>query len=96
MNINAMMAQAKKMQAEMEKAQAEIAKKEFVVEKQGVSVKIGGDLKIKSININEALVDPEDKDILEDLMIIAINEAIELVEEAKASSAPQIPSGMPF
>lgn len=96
MNINAMMAQAKKMQAEMEKSKAELAKKEFKVEKQGVTLVITGDKKIKSININEILIDPEDKDILEDLMVIAFNDAIELVNEAEAALAPEMPTGMPF
>lgn len=96
MNMNAMMAQAKKMQAEMEQAQAALAKKEFKVEKQGVTVVVLGSKVVKSINVNEILVDPEDKDILEDLIVIAINEAMEMVDEAQAAAAPQMPAGMPF
>ena len=96
MNINAMMAQAKKMQADMEKAQAELAKKEFKVEKQGVTVILLGDKKIKSINVNEILVDPEDKDILEDLIVIAINEAMDQIDEEANASTPSMPAGMPF
>ena len=74
----------------------ELDKKEFKVEKQGVTLIMMGNKKIKSIDINEILVDPEDKDILEDLMIIAFNEAIEMIEEEEAASAPQAPNGMPF
>lgn len=96
MNINAMMAQAKKLQADMEKAQAELSKKEFKVEKQGVSVVLSGDKKIKKIEVNEILVDPEDKDILEDLIVIAINEAMELIDQETAANSPQMPAGMPF
>ena len=96
MNINAMMAQAKKMQAEVEKAQAELAKKEFTIEKQGVTVTLFGNKTIKSINVNEILVDPEDKDILEDLIVIAINEGMEQIDEVQAELAPKAPSGMPF
>ena len=96
MNINLMMQQAKKMQADMEAAKKELDKKEFKVEKQGVTLIMMGNKKIKSIDINEILVDPEDKDILEDLMIIAFNEAIEMIEEEEASNAPQAPAGMPF
>ena len=96
MNINAMMAQAKKMQAEMEKAQAEIEKKEFVVEKQGTKVTMLGNFKIKKIEINEVLIDPEDKDLLEDMVLITVNEAIELVQAEKENAAPKMPTGMPF
>ena len=96
MNMNAMMAQAKKMQAEMEEAQAALTTKEFKVEKQGVTVTVFGNKKVKKIEINEILVDPEDKDILEDLMIIAINEAFDLVDEAQEAATPKMPSGMPF
>ena len=96
MNMNAMMAQAKKMQAEMEMAQAELSQKEFKIEKQGVTVVVLGNKTIKSINANEILVDPEDKDILEDLIVIAINEAMEKIDEVQAEGAPKMPGGMPF
>ncbi|WKX02605.1 YbaB/EbfC family nucleoid-associated protein [Candidatus Mycoplasma mahonii] len=97
MNMNAMIQQAKKMQEEMEKSKKKLALKEFTVEKQGVTLVITGDKRIKSININEALVDPEDKDILEDLMIIAFNDAIKLIEEEETLMTPTMPGGgMPF
>lgn len=96
MNIKAMMAQAKKMQAEMEKGKASLAAKEFKVEKQGVTLIVTGDRKIKTININEILVDPEDKDILEDLMVIAFNDAMDMISEAEAELTPEVPTGMPF
>ena len=96
MNIKTMMAQAKKMQAEMEKGKAELASKEFKVEKQGVTLVVTGDRKIKSININEILVDPEDKDILEDLMVIAFNDAMDIIDAAEAELSPDMPTGMPF
>lgn len=96
MNINAMMQQAKKMQEEMESAQKLLHAKEFTVEKQGVTIVMTGDKKVKSIDINEILVDPEDKELLEDLMIIAFNDIIELITEAEAANAPSAPAGMPF
>ncbi|NQZ66163.1 MAG: YbaB/EbfC family nucleoid-associated protein [Mycoplasmatales bacterium] len=96
MNVNAMMAQAKKMQAEMEEAKAKLAVKEFKVEKQGVTVVVLGNKKIKSIDANEVLLDPEDKDILEDLIVIAINEAMDEIEAESAAMTPSMPGGMPF
>ena len=89
MNMNEIMKQAKKMQAEMEIKQNELAKQEFVVEKQGVTIKIMGDKTIKSIDINEFLIDPEDKETLEDLMIIAFNDAIKIVNDEEDKLAPK-------
>ena len=97
MNINLMMQQAKKMQEELETKKKELSKKEFVVEKQGITVVMMGDRKLKSVAINDVLIDPEDKDILEDLTVIAINEAIDKINEAEAEiQSSAMPSGMPF
>ena len=95
MNMNAMMAQAKKMQAEMEASKSLVEKQEFKIEKQGVTVVLSGTRKVKSINVNDALIDIEDKDILEDLIVIAINEALDQIEEAFDAATPSAP-GMPF
>ena len=89
MNMNEIMKQAKRMQAEMEIKQNELAKQEFVVEKQGVTIKIMGDKTIKSIDINEFLIDPDDKETLEDLMIIAFNDAIQIVNDEEEKLAPK-------
>lgn len=94
MNIQAMMAQAKKMQAEMEKAKAELASKEFVVEKQGIKIVVWGNRVVKSVEIHEALIDPDDKDIIEDLLVIAFNEAMEQIDKAQEDSQPKMPGGM--
>ncbi|MCK5866967.1 MAG: YbaB/EbfC family nucleoid-associated protein [Mycoplasmataceae bacterium] len=95
MNMNAMMAQAKKMQAEMEASKALVEKQEFKIEKQGVTVILSGKRRVKTINVNDALIDIEDKDILEDLIVIAINEGLEQIEEAFDATTPSTP-GMPF
>lgn len=96
MNINLMMQQAKKMQAEMEQQKKLLDKKEFVVEKQGVTVTMFGNKKVKSIVIDEILVDPEDKDLLEDLMVIAMNDAMEQIDVEIEANTPKVPNGMPF
>ncbi len=97
MNINAMMQQAKKMQAEMEAKQAELNKKEFLIERQGISVVIMGDRTIKSVKINEALVDEDDVETLEDMVIIAMNAANAKIDEEQAAISPQQAGmGMPF
>lgn len=96
MNIAAMMAQAKKMQAEIEKKQKELADKEFVIEKQGVKITLLGNRRIKNINVNEVLIDPDDKELLEDLITIAINEGQDLIDQEEEKLKPAMPSGMPF
>ncbi|ADE19438.1 conserved hypothetical protein [Mycoplasma crocodyli MP145] len=91
-----MMKQLRKMQDELGKKQKELEKKEFVIEKQGVKVTILGSKVIKSIKIDEALVDPEDIELLEDLIVLAINEAVEKVGEEEDALMPNMPGGLPF
>ncbi|VEU67842.1 YbaB/EbfC family nucleoid-associated protein [Mycoplasmopsis pulmonis] len=97
MNINEMLKQAKKMQSEIELKEKELYKKEFTIEKQGLTLVLNGKREVLKIDINEALVDPEDKDILEDLLLLAFNEAMEKIDEAHKEIEKQIPSGkLPF
>ena len=84
MNMNEMLKRAKKMQEQAAIEEAEIAKKEFTVEKQGIKVVLLGTRKIKSIKFNEVLIDPDDPELLEDLTMLAINEAIELIDDEYA------------
>ena len=70
MNMNEMLKRAKKMQEQAAIEEAEIAKKEFTVEKQGIKVVFLGTRKIKSIKFNEALIDPDDPELLEDLTMM--------------------------
>lgn len=87
MNINQLMKEAKKMQADMEKSQEEIAVKEFEATAGGgaISVKISGTKEIKEIKIKKEVVDPEDVEMLEDLIITCINEAMRKVDSETAS-----------
>ncbi|MEA4134606.1 YbaB/EbfC family nucleoid-associated protein [Mycoplasma sp. 2045] len=85
----------KNMQKELETKQKELDEKTFTVSKQGIEVVLKGDMSIVSIEIDELLIDPEDKDILQDLITIAINEGIDLIKEEQDKLAPSMP-GMPF
>ncbi|MCP4336821.1 MAG: YbaB/EbfC family nucleoid-associated protein [Mycoplasma sp.] len=89
MNINAIMQQAKKMQADLEVKKESLAKEEFVIEKQGVTITIMGDRKIKSIKINEFLIDPEDSETLEDVLVVAVDAANELIDEKLDEISPK-------
>lgn len=88
MNINSLMKEAKKMQAEMEKSQIELASKEFEASAGGgaISVKVSGEKMIKEIKIKPEVVDPEDVEMLEDLILTCVNEALRKVDSAQADS----------
>ena len=86
MNMQQMMAQAQKMQRELKKAQAELAQKEFVVAKGGaVTVTVYGNKQVKSIEIDKDAFDADNKEMIEELIPMAINEALaQIAEEEEA------------
>ena len=86
MNINQLMKEAKKMQADLEKSQEELTVMEFEATAGGgaVSVKVTGGKVIKEINIKKDVVDPDDVEMLQDLIITAVNEAFRKVDDAQA------------
>ncbi len=87
MNINSLMKEAKKMQADMEKSQAELASKEFEATAGGgaVEVKVSGEKILKEIKIKPEVVDADDVEMLEDLILTAVNEALRKVDSAQAA-----------
>ena len=80
------MKEAKKMQADMEKSQEELAIKEFSATAGGgaVTVVVTGAKVIKSIELKQDIVDPEDVEMLQDLILTCTNEALRKVDEAQA------------
>lgn len=84
MNMQQMMIQAQKMQRELKKAMEELAKQEFSVNKSGaVTVTMMGDGSLKSINIDEDAFEKENKEMVEDLIVLAVQELSEKIEAAK-------------
>ena len=84
MNMQQMMAQAQKMQRELKKAMDALAEQEFSVNKGGaVTVVMMGDGSIKSIEIDDDAFEKENKEMVQDLIVMAINELDEKVEAAK-------------
>ena len=81
MNMQALMQQAQKMQREMEKAQKDLEAKEFEIVSAGggIKVTITGSKVVKNIEIDEDIIDPEEKEMLQDMIVVAINEAINKV-----------------
>lgn len=95
-NMNNMLKQAQKMQKEMEKLQAEIAEKEVEASVGGgaVVVRATGAKSIVSIKINPEVVDPEDVEMLEDLVMTAVNQALDAAEEMMNTSMSKVTGGM--
>lgn len=95
MNMQQMLIQAQKMQREMQKKQAELEAKEFTVTKGGaVTVVVKGDKSIKSVSIDKDAFDPDNKEMVEEMVTMAINEAIETIRaEEEAISAKMTPTG---
>lgn len=87
MNINSLMKQAKQMQQDMEKSQAELAQKEFEASVGGGAVyaKVSGEKILKEVKIKPEAVDPEDVEMLEDLILTCVNEALRKVDSAQAA-----------
>ena len=98
MNINQLMKEAKKMQSDMEKSQEELAAKEFEATAGGgaVYVKVSGNKEIKEIKIKQEVVDPDDVEMLQDLILTSVNEALRKVdsEQAQALGKYNIPGLM--
>ena len=86
LNINNLMKEAKKMQAEMQKSQEELATKEFDATAGGgaISVKVTGEKVVKEIKIKPDVVDPDDVEMLEDLILTCVNEALRKVDSAQS------------
>ena len=86
MNINQLMKEAKKMQADMEKSQEELVSRDFESTAGGgaISVKVSGDKQIKEIKLQKDIVDPDDVEMLQDLIITCVNEALRKVDSAQA------------
>ena len=88
MNINSLMKEAKKMQADLEKSQTELANKEFEASAGGgvVTVKVSGQKEIKELTLQKDVVDPDDVEMLQDLIVTCINQAFKQVDDAQASA----------
>ncbi len=95
-NMNQMMKQVQQMQAEMVKAQ-ESLKSEIVEASAGggmVTVKITGDLELREIRIDPEAVDPEDVEMLQDMVLAATNEALRSAQELAANRLGQATGGL--
>ncbi len=95
-NMNQMIKQAQKMQEEMAKKQEEIEQREFTASSGGgaVEVVMSGKRELKAVNLKPEVVDPEDMEMLQDLIIAAVNEVIKQVDETTSAEMEQVTGGL--
>lgn len=95
-NMNQMMKQAQKAQEEMARIQQEIEQKDFTVTVGGgaVEVVVTGKKEVKAVNIKPEVVDPDDIEMLQDLIIAAVNEAIRNADEAMSREMEKVTGGL--
>ena len=101
-NMNNLMKQAQRMQRQMEESQKELETKEFTAKAGGgavevtvmVSVKVNGKKEVLSIEIKPEAVDPDDVEMLEDLVMAATNEALRMAEDANAEVMNKMTGGL--
>ncbi|MDE5781221.1 MAG: YbaB/EbfC family nucleoid-associated protein [Lachnospiraceae bacterium] len=95
-NMNNLMKQAQKMQRQMEETTKELEEKEVTAAAGGgaVEVTVSGKKEVVKIKISEEVVDPEDIEMLEDLIVAATNEALRKMEEISQSQMAKITGGL--
>lgn len=96
MNMQQMMRQAQKMQKELQKAQQEIAEMTFEGTAGGgmVTAVVRGDKSIESLTINPDVVDPEDVEMLQDMVCAAVNEALRGVDQMGSARMSSVTGGL--
>lgn len=96
-DMNALMRQAQKMQEDMQTKQALLEEREYEITAGGgvVNVKINGKKEILSISLEPEIIDPDDKETLEDILVAAVNEAIKRVEDTNSEEMSKITGSIP-
>ena len=95
-NMNQMLKQAQKMQADMAELQADLEQREYTATSGGgmIEVTVDGKHRIKTLIINPDAVDPEDTEMLEDLITVAVNEAVSNAEKTAEDEMGAITGGL--
>ncbi len=95
-NMNNLMKQAQRMQRQMEESQKELETKEFTAKSGGgaVEVTVTGKKEVTKVKLSEEVVDPDDIEMLEDLVMAATNEALRMAEEANAEVMSKMTGGL--
>ena len=96
-NMNQMMKQVQAMQRKLNKAQEELAQKDVTGSAGGgmiTAVVNGGGTEVRSISINPEAVDPDDVEMLQDMVVAAVNEALRAAKELEAETMGGIAGGL--
>ena len=94
--MGGLMAQAQKMQAKIAKVQEEIAAMEVAGESGGGAVKVtaAGDMRIKSLTIDPSAIDPDDVEMLQDMILAAVNDALDSAETMAGQQMSAVTGGL--
>jgi len=101
-NMANLMKQAQRMQRQMEESQKELETKEFTAKAGGgaVEVTVTGKKEVTKVKLSQEVVDPDDVEMLEDLVMAAVNEALRMAQEASEEAMGKMTGGlgggMPF
>ncbi|HOO27040.1 MAG TPA: YbaB/EbfC family nucleoid-associated protein [Lachnospiraceae bacterium] len=95
-NMNNLMKQAQRMQRQMEESQKELEEKEFTAAAGGgaVEITVSGKKEITKVKLSEEVVDPDDIEMLEDLIMAAANEAFRKMEEESQNTMSKLTGGL--
>ena len=95
MNIQAMMKQAQKLQKDMLSAKDEIDNKIFIGKSSLVTVEVMGNKKINKVSLNIEELESDDKEMLEDMILTALNDAMNQIDKETESKMGKFTNGMP-
>ncbi len=95
-NMNNLMKQAQKMQRQMEEGQNELESKEFIAKAGGgaVEVTVSGKKEVLKVKLSQEVVDPDDIEMLQDLIMAATNEALRMADEANNELMGKMTGGL--
>ena len=95
-NMNNLMKQAQRMQRQMEETTKELEAKEYTATAGGgaVSVTVSGKKEVTAVKLSEEVVDPDDIEMLEDLIVAATNEAFRQMEEESSAAMSKLTGGL--
>ena len=95
MNLQAMMKQAQKMQKDMLNTKEEINKMIFTGDSSFVSVEVNGNKELKSVKIDSDGLDKDDIEMLQDMLVVAVNDAMKKVDAETEKKMSKYTQGMP-
>ena len=95
-NMNNLMKQAQRMQRQMEESQKELETKEFTAKAGGgaVEITVNGSKEVLKVTISPDAVDPDDVEMLQDLVMVAVNDAMKQVDEANSALMGKMTGGL--